>query len=123
MAVAAVAALTLVGAAPVDARTRRIESFVRDVEWSTDLDERVDQIEGVVEAKTDRCIGDRDVEVYADPHGEARLFGRANTDDDGSFEVQGLDAADLDYAIAVFAVRRDRLRCLEKGVVVRIDAS
>jgi hypothetical protein len=113
------AVLVLTGAVPVTARTRPVESFVRHVDISFDHDGRVEKIEGVVDAKTDRCVGDRDVAVYVDPNGSSRKFGETKTDDDGDFSVRGDDAAGLDYAIAVFDVRRDRLRCLGKAVVVR----
>lgn len=116
------AVLVLAGAAPADGRTRPVESFIRHVDVSTD-DERVEQVEGSVESRVTRCVKDRHVAVYADPNGRSRLFGETTTDDDGSFDVRGDDAAGLDYAIAVFSVRRDRLRCLGKAVVRHVDAS
>ncbi len=121
--VSVVAALVLATGAPADARTRQVESFIRRIEVSIDRDGRVEKIEGVIDAKTDRCVDDRDVAVYADPYGASKLFGDANTDDDGSFEVRGDGASDVEYAIAVFRVRRDRLTCLGKGVVTSAGTS
>ena len=118
-----IAALVLVAAAPADGRTRKIESFIRHVDVSTDEDV-VERIEGTVQAKTDKCIGDRRVAVFADPHGdEPKSFGEATTDDDGDFDVTGTGPTDIDYAIAVFRERRDGIRCLGKGIVIHVDAS
>lgn len=122
-ALSVIAALVFAGAAPADGRTRHIETHIRDVDVSTDFDDRVDQVEGVVEAKADRCIDDRRIAVYADPHGNPRLFGEAKTDEQGEFDVRGTGPTGVDYAIAVFRVRRGGIRCLGKAVVIDVDGA
>ena len=122
-ALSVIAVLVLAIAAPADGRARQIESFIRDVDVSTDFDERVDRIEGVVEAKTDRCIDDRRIAVYVDPHEDSRLFGEARTDEQGDFDVRGTGPTGVDYAIAVFRERRGGIRCLGKGIVIHVDAA